>query len=64
MDELKDKEITCIEKDCGTFIWTVSDQEFYKSKGYGQPKRCHKHAQERRAYFLRSENEPRNPPEA
>lgn len=34
-----DKTITCIE--CGTdFVFTTRDQEFYKEKGFKEPKRC------------------------
>lgn len=36
----EDKQLTC--KDCGrTFVWTVSEQEFYKEKGFEHaPVRC------------------------
>lgn len=42
MDELKDKIIKCA--DCNeNFTFTVSEQEFYKSKGFtNEPKRCPK----------------------
>lgn len=36
---MKDKIISCI--DCGReFTLTVSGQEFFKSKGWEEPKRC------------------------
>lgn len=34
-----DMELQC--QDCGnSFVWTENDQQFYKEKGYTQPKRC------------------------
>ena len=34
-----DKTLTCV--DCGqTFIFTADDQEFFASRGFGEPKRC------------------------
>jgi len=38
--ELQDKNMTC--KDCGQgFVFSVSEQEFYKSKGFeNEPTRC------------------------
>ncbi|MDD3048415.1 MAG: zinc-ribbon domain-containing protein [Bacilli bacterium] len=37
---MEDKTMTCV--DCGeTFVFTVSEQEFYKEKGFAnEPKRC------------------------
>lgn len=36
---MADIELTC--KDCGSsFTWTDNDQQFYKEKGYTEPKRC------------------------
>ncbi len=33
---MQDQQITC--RDCGnSFTWTVSEQEFYKSKGFDNP---------------------------
>ena len=47
----EDKEITC--KDCNkTFVFTVGEQEFYKSKNFPAPKRCKKCAKKRRMKFL------------
>ena len=38
---LQDKYLVCTEKECGTeFLFSVKDQEFFKSKGFGDPKRC------------------------
>ena len=48
----EDKEITC--KGCGkTFIFTVGEQEFYKSKNFPFPRRCKKCAKNRRRKFLK-----------
>lgn len=48
----EDKEITC--KLCGkTFIFTVGEQEFYKSKNFPFPKCCKKCAKKRRLKFLK-----------
>jgi hypothetical protein len=34
-----DRQLTCA--DCGAaFLWTASEQEFYRERGYEQPKRC------------------------
>ena len=34
-----DQHFTCA--DCGhDFVWTAKDQEFFREKGYQQPKRC------------------------
>lgn len=34
-----DQHLTCA--DCGhDFVWTAKDQEFFREKGYQQPKRC------------------------
>ena len=47
----EDKEIAC--KDCGkTFVFTVGEQEFYKSKNFPAPKRCKKCSKKRRLKFL------------
>ena len=47
----EDKEIIC--KLCGkTFIFTVGEQEFYKSKNFPDPKCCKKCAKKRRLKFL------------
>lgn len=36
---LEDRTITCTE--CGNdFVWTAKDQDFYRRKGFQQPKRC------------------------
>jgi NAD-dependent SIR2 family protein deacetylase len=36
---MADKQLSCI--DCGKeFTFTEKDQEFYKEKGFEQPKRC------------------------
>lgn len=36
---MQDQTLTC--KDCGQqFTWTVSEQEFYQSKGFSAPVRC------------------------
>ena len=37
--EYEDQQLTCA--DCGEgYVWSASEQEFYKAKGYEQPKRC------------------------
>ncbi len=37
--EFDDRQLTC--GDCGEgYVWSAKDQEFYKAKGYEQPKRC------------------------
>ena len=47
----EDKEIVC--KDCGkTFIFTVGEQEFYKSKNFPDPQRCRQCAKKKRRRFL------------
>ena len=47
----EDKEIVC--KLCGkTFVFTVGEQEFYKSKNFPDPKCCKKCAKKRRMKFL------------
>lgn len=36
---MQDKTVKC--KECGeNFVITVDDQEWYKSKGFHEPKRC------------------------
>lgn len=36
---MQDKELVC--KECGDkFVLTVNDQEWYKEKGFMEPKRC------------------------
>ena len=48
----EDKEIAC--KDCGkTFVFSVGEQEFYKSKNFPDPKRCKKCSKKRRLKFLK-----------
>jgi DNA replicative helicase MCM subunit Mcm2 (Cdc46/Mcm family) len=38
---MQDRTLTCC--DCGEeFIFPVKDQEFYKEKGFSDPKRCPK----------------------
>jgi hypothetical protein len=49
--EYEDKELTCVEGNDHTFTWTAKDQAFYAEKGFSAPKRCKRHAQERRAFF-------------
>jgi len=35
----QDTDLTCVE--CGqNFVFTVSEQEFYESRGFQNPKRC------------------------
>lgn len=35
----QDKELTC--RDCGrTFTFTAGEQEFFQSRGFGEPVRC------------------------
>lgn len=47
----EDKEIAC--KDCGkTFVFSVGEQEFYKSKNFPFPKRCRQCSKKRRRKFL------------
>lgn len=48
---MEDKELQCAETNCGPFIWTKGEQEFYEQKGmessegkpWTPPKRCPKH---------------------
>lgn len=48
---LVDKEITC--KDCGRhFVFSVGEQQFYASKNFPDPKRCHSCSKKRRLKFL------------
>ena len=48
---MKDKEVTC--KDCGgTFIVTGGEQEWYKEKGFTEPKRCPACRQARRGQVI------------
>lgn len=36
-----DKQITCVEEDCGSeFTFTEGEQEYYQSKDFQEPKRC------------------------
>jgi CxxC-x17-CxxC domain-containing protein len=41
---MQDQILTCKEQDCKSpdhkFTWTVSEQEFYNSKGFSAPVRC------------------------
>ena len=47
----EDKEIICI--DCGRqFVFSIGEQEFYKSKNFPFPKRCKKCSKKRRMRFL------------
>ena len=47
----EDKKIVC--KSCGKeFIFTVGEQEFYKSKNFPAPKHCKKCSKKRRLKFL------------
>ena len=47
----EDKEIIC--RDCGKeFIFTVGEQDFYKSKNFAFPKRCRQCAKKKRSRFL------------
>jgi hypothetical protein len=56
MEELKDIEITCI--DCITpFIFTVSEQRYFKDRQLFQPKRCPKCREIRKAR-VRSQQQP------
>ena len=42
--------LVCVEQECGDqFLYTVKDQEFFKSKGLNPPKRCLKCRKRRRA---------------
>lgn len=44
----QDTELTCVE--CGNnFLFSGSDQEFYGSRGYQNPKRCPSCREQRRA---------------
>ena len=48
----EDKKIIC--KDCGKeFIFTIGEQEFYKSKNFADPQRCRKCSKKRRLKFLK-----------
>ena len=48
----EDKKIVC--KDCGKeFIFTVGEQEFYKSKNFAFPQRCRQCAKKSRRFFLK-----------
>jgi hypothetical protein len=39
MSEAQDQQLTCA--DCGgKFLWSTSEQEFYREKGFQQPQRC------------------------
>lgn len=53
---LKDRDIIC--SDCGdTFIFTIGQQEFYISKGFGTiPKRCPKCRMLRKLDYSRPAN--------
>lgn len=43
-----DQHLTCA--DCGhDFVWTAKDQEFFREKGYQQPKRCKECRQAKKA---------------
>jgi len=38
-EQLSDKNLECV--DCGKpFVFTVRDQDFFKQKGFSEPKRC------------------------
>ncbi len=47
----KDKEIICVKGYDHTFIWLASEQEYFEKMKFNTPKRCGKHAYERRKYF-------------
>ena len=39
MSDGNDQHLTCA--DCGQdFVWSAREQEFYREKGFQQPKRC------------------------
>ena len=39
MSASNDQRLTCA--DCGSeFVWSAREQDFYKEKGFQQPKRC------------------------
>ena len=43
-----DKELTC--SDCGNiFVFTASEQNFYQTKGFTEPKRCPEDRAKRKA---------------
>jgi len=48
MSEFQDKLIAC--SDSGdNYVWSDEEQEFFKQKGYEQPKRCKPCRQARKA---------------
>lgn len=48
---MQDKEITCV--DCKQpFTFTASEQNYYGSKGFGDPKRCLDDRRKKRPHFL------------
>lgn len=48
---MEDKEITCV--DCKQpFTFTVSEQNYYQSKGFAAPKRCLEDRRKKRPHFL------------
>ena len=47
----EDKEIVC--RDCGkVFVFSIGEQEFYKSKNFAFPQRCRQCAKKKRSRFL------------
>ena len=47
----EDKEIIC--RECGRhFVFSIGEQQFYKSKNFPDPKCCRKCAKKRRLKFL------------
>ena len=47
----EDIEIIC--RDCGkVFVFSIGEQEFYKSKNFPDPKRCRQCSKKRRLKFL------------
>lgn len=52
---MQDKELVC--KECGDkFVLTVDDQEWYKSKGFHEPRRCKSCRALRRANVIGKED--------
>ena len=47
MSTLYDQHLTCA--DCGhDFVWSAREQDFYREKGFQQPKRCKARARARK----------------
>lgn len=59
---MPDKTITCAEAGCGeTFVHTEKSQEFFKERGFSEPRYCKTHSAARKALRETRKNSPFKP---